>query len=125
MGRRGYVQVRQPKYGSCISDWAQASFLRYLEKHGLSVETNDEWANAEDADHWEIQIPYRKGRVGKSPSHDYAKVRAVIADLLVHPGQVKSYDGDGEHGEAAARVLEEGLKAAIREGSDYIVVEWF
>ena len=124
MGRRGYAQVKRPEYGSCISDWAQHALCSYLTDNGLEITTGDEWANAADADHWEIEIPYKKTKPGGKMQHSYVKIRRMIKELREHPDKIVDYDGHN-HGEAAARVLEECLEAAIREDNDYLVIEWF
>ena len=124
MGRRGYAQVKRPDYGSCISDWAQHAFCRYLEEHGLEIGTGSEWTDAADANHWEIEIPYKKTKPGSRMQHSYVRIRRMIKELREHPDKISDSEGHG-HGEAAARVLEECLEAAIREDNDYLVIEWF
>lgn len=126
MGRRGYAQIREPEYGSCVTDWAQSGFYDYLTEHGLDVSIGNECCNPEDADHWEIEIPYKKGKPGRSPCHDYGKVRKLIADLREHPDKIRDSDGEGRgYGEDVARVLEECLEAAIKQKSDSLVIDWF
>ena len=126
MGRRGYAQVKRPEYGSCISDWAQHAFCRYLEEHGLEVGTGNgnDWVGPADADRWEIEIPYKKTKPDSKMQHSYVRIRRMIKELREHPDRIVDYDGHN-HGEAAARVLEECLEAAIRENNDYLVIEWF
>lgn len=128
MGRRGYVMTRQPEYGTCISDWAQTAFYDYLTRHGLEVSSaGDEFVNTEDADHWEIAIPYdgrRKPDKDGNRPHNYDKIRRLIADLREHPDRVAGDDGS-PHGEAAADVLEQGLDAALKYKYDYIMVDWW
>ena len=129
MGRRGYVMIRQPEYGTCITDWAQNAFYDYLTRHGLEVSSgNDsEFTNTEDANHWEIEIPYDRRRKPDKDGrllHNYVKIRRLIADLREHPGRIVDYDGS-PHGEAAADVLEQGLHAAMRHKYDYIMIDWY
>ena len=128
MGRRGYVRVRQPEYGSCITDWAQQTLCEYLDGHGLEVNAPGEDCGAENADHWEIAIPERE-RENPKPGekrfyYDYDLVREAIADLRAHPGCVHGYEG-GACGEEAATLLEEGLAAAERDKSGFIFVDWW
>ena len=123
MGRRGYVQIKEPEYGSCISDWAQASFADYLEGHGIEIATGDDYSDPAYADHWDICLPYRAATKKRRGYNNYAKVRRLIADLREHPDKITDEDG-GVHGEIAAEVLEEGLAAAIRQDSSSITIDW-
>lgn len=127
MGRRGYVRVRQPEYGSCITDWAQQTLCEYLDGHGLEVH-DPEGDDASFSNRWEIAIPERE-RENPKPGerrfyYDYNLVREAIADLRVHPGCVHGYEG-APCGEEAADMLEEGLAAAERDKSGYIFVDWW
>jgi len=120
--------TRQPEYGTCISDWVQDAFYDYLTRHGLEVSSSgDEFVNTEDADHWEIEIPYdgrkKPDKDGNQP-HNYDKIRKLIADLRKNPGRVATDDGS-PHGEAAADVLEQGLNAALEHKYDYIMIDWY
>lgn len=122
MGRRGYVQIRQAKYGSGITDWVQTSLYNYLVDNGLDVSAGDDNCLVEDADHWDIDIPWRD--LGTRPGRDLAKIRELIADLRAHPEKVAGPDNDAQ-GAVAADLLEEGLAAAVREKSSTIVIDWF
>ena len=121
MGRRGYVQVRSPKYGSAITDWVQDSLYSYLTDNGLEIKTDDDCC-PEDADHWEIDIPWVPH--GAQSVRDLEKIRGLVADLRAHPEKVAGDDNDA-HGEIAASLLEEGLATAVREGTSVIVIDWF
>lgn len=125
MGRRGHAVVEPPKYGDyCITDWAQSQFCNYLAKRGLEVTSGDDFTNTEDADHWDIQIPYRPETKKRKGYTDYAKIRRIIADLRAHPEKIVTDDGD-PCGDRAANVLEEGLDAAISQVSCSIAIDWF
>jgi hypothetical protein len=125
MGRRGHVQIAEPQYGNnVITDWAQDDFASYLENHGIHISTGNDFGDTSCADHWDIAIPYREATKKRKGYTDYAKIRRLIADLKSHPDKVTGTDGD-PHGEAAACVLEEGLEVAIRNKSDFIVIDWF
>lgn len=128
MGRRGYVRIEQPKYGDCITDWAQESLCNYLDKRGLAVNAPGEDCGAENADHWEIAIPERERKNPKPGEkrfyYDYDLVRKAIADLRAHPKKVATDDGD-PRGDDAATLLEEGLAAAERDKSGFIFVDWW
>lgn len=126
MGRRGYVQTRPPKYGACITDWAQSSLYRYLTRRGLEIDTpSDEYCNPEDSDHWEIFIPEKGVGRGKQRKwvYDYDKVLKVAADLRKNPRAIKA-DGEGAYGDIAACLLEAGVKTAQKYKLGTIVIDW-
>lgn len=127
MGRRGYVQTRPPKYGSRITDWAQDSLYRYLTHNGLEVSSpNDECGNPEDADHWEITIPEKGVGRGKNRKYvyEYDKVLKMAADLRKNPKAITA-DGEGEYGDVAARLLEEGIETAQKYKLGIITIDWW
>lgn len=127
MGRRGYVQTRPAEYGACITDWAQNSLYRYLTRRGLEVNSTDDLCNTEDADHWEIPIPEKGVGRGKKRKrvYNYDKILKVAADLRKNPKAVKADDDEGEYGDLAASMLEEGIKAAKKHKLGTITIDWW
>ena len=131
MGRRGYVQKRQAEYDEnvCLSDYAQATAVDYLEKRGVNVHTGDSsgMSDPECSDHWEIEIPMKRAGRGKNVEYvrDNDKMNRIIAELRKHPGKVKSEYGDGEYGGELAALLEAGMKAAEKHGYDWILVDFW
>lgn len=131
MGRRGYVQKRQAEHDQsvCLSDYAQATAVDYLEKKGIGVYTGDSsgMANPDYSDHWEIAIPTKKIGRGRNVEYirDVDKMNRIIADLRKHPGKVKSEYGDGDYGEELAALLEAGMKAAEKHGYNWILVDFW
>lgn len=120
MGRCGRAQVLMPEYGDCaISDHAQGAVYAYLLGRGLEVVAVDEYCNAEDADRWEIPIPY-----DSSGHNNYSVLEATIRHCRSNPDAVKTFDGYPV-GEYLADMLEEGVNAAKKHGYRCIAVDWF
>lgn len=124
MGRRGYVQITPPKYGSCVSDWLQESFYYFLCDTKLEVDADNEWA-PQCADHWDIIIPGKFAGRGKKRRYviDYDAVLRVARRLKARPGLVKDNEGTA-CGEACAYLLEEGAEAAKKHKSGVITIDW-
>ena len=130
MGRRGYVQSRHAEHEDiCISGYAQAAAVAYLEKKGINVYSGDssEMSGPGCSDRWEIEIPTKKIGRGRNVEYirDVDKMNRIIADLREHPGRVKSEYGDGDYGEELAALLEAGMKAAEKHGYDWILVDFW
>lgn len=131
MGRRGYVQSRHAEHDQsvCLSGYAQATAVAYLEGKGIDVYTGDTsgMADPDCSDRWEIAIPTKKiGRGGNAKyGLDIAKMNRIIADLRKHPGKVKSEYGDGAYGEELANLLEAGMRAAEKHGYEWILVDFW
>ena len=131
MGRRGYVQKRHAEHDQsvCLSDYAQATAVAYLEEKGIDVCTGDSsgMADPDCSDHWEIAIPMKK--VGRGKNAEYVlntnKMNRIIADLRKHPGKVKSECNDRAYGEELADLLEAGMKAAEKHGYEWIIVDFW
>lgn len=131
MGRRGYVQSRHAEHDQsvCLSSYAQAAAVVYLEEKGIGVYTGDPsgMADPDFSDHWEIAIPMKKIGRGRNVEYirDVDKMNRIIADLREHPGRVKSEHGDGDYGEELAALLEAGMKAAEKHGYNWILVDFW
>ena len=131
MGRRGYVQSRRAEHDQsvCLSDYAQATAVAYLEEKGIGVYTGDSSGTADPdfSDHWEIAIPMKKIGRGRNVEYirDVDKMNRIIADLRKHPGKVKSEYGNGDYGEELAALLEAGMKAAEKHGYNWILVDFW
>lgn len=131
MGRGGYVQKVQATHDMdvCLSGWAQATAVAYLEGKGINVYTGDTscMSDPDCSDHWEIEIPTKRTGRGKNAKDviDVNRMDRIISDLRKHPGKVKSEDGDGEYGEDLAAILETGMKAAVKHGYEWIMVDFW
>lgn len=131
MGRRGYVQKRHAEHDQsvCLSGYAQATAVAYLEEKGIDVCTGDSsgMADPDCSDHWEIAIPMKKVGCGKNAEYvlDTNKMNRIIADLRKHPEKVKSEYGDGAYGKELADLLEAGMKAAEKHGYEWILVDFW
>lgn len=128
MGRRGYVQQVRAQHDKtvCLSDWAQATAVAYLEGKGINVYTGDSsgMSSPEYSDHWEIEIPMLRTR-GGGYVRDVARMDHIIADLRRHPEKVKGETGEGEYGDDLAALLEAGMKAAEAHDYDWIMVDFW
>lgn len=128
MGRRGYVQKMQARHDMdvCLSDWAQATAVAYLEGKGINVYTGDSsgMSDPDYSDHWEIEIPLKRTRGGKYV-RDTARMDRIVADLRRHPEKVKGETGEGEYGEDLAALLEAGMKAAEKHDYEWIMVDFW
>lgn len=120
MGKRAHVHVHQPVYGAFEFTYhAQSSAAEYLEENGITISTENECANVEDADHWEIMIPWNDG------GPDYGAIRSLIDDLRKHPDKVVGDEGGWNLGEEFAGLLEEGIESAEKNHYDWIFIDWF
>lgn len=124
MGRRGYVQKRQAEHemSVCLSDWGQSAAASYLEELGLNICTESSMIGSEDADKWEIELPWT-GK-GKRAHVDWRKMEKIVRDLRKKPSLVCGDDGT-EYGEDLAALLEEGLKAAKKHNYSWIIVDFW
>lgn len=127
MGRRGYVQVRQPEYGDTyVQGDDQHAAYAFLERKGINVIAGDTMCNAEDADHWEVEIPtkhvntYDKNKdiVTHEEIVQYDKAWKIVRFLREHPRSVSC-------SAQLADLLEEGLKAAEKRKYGVIAIDWF
>ena len=131
MGRRGYVQSRHAEHdeSACLSGYAQATAVDYLEKRGVNAHTGDPsgMSDPECSDHLEIEIPMKRVDRGKNVEYvrDVDKMNRIIAELRKHPNKVKSEYGDGEYGEELAALLEAGMKAAGKHDYDWILIDFW
>lgn len=127
MGRRGYVQRRHAEHDTsvCLSDWAQAQAVRYLEDNGINVYTGDSSGMTDPgtSDHWEIEIPMRKTRGGKFV-RDFRKLEGIILDLRKNPHKVTD-DMNEQHAEELADILETGMRVAESRGYEWIMVDFW
>lgn len=131
MGRRGHVQTRHAEYDAdvCLSDWAQATAVAYLEKKGINVYAGDSTGMWDPAcsDRLEIEIPLKRVGRGENVKYvrDVARMDRIIAELRRRPDRVKSEDGKEPYGEDLASLLEAGMKAAEKHGYDWILVDFW
>lgn len=131
MGRRGYVQKRQAEHETsvCLSDWAQATAIAYLETKGINVYTGDSSGMSDpgSSDRWEIEIPLKRVGRGRNARYvrDVGRMDRIVADLRRHPKKVMSEDGCREYGNELAALLEEGMKAASKHDYNWIMVDFW
>ena len=131
MGRRGYVQTRHAEHDAdvCLSDWAQATSVAYLEKKGINVCTGDSTGmlDPDCSDRWEIEIPLKRVVHGERVEYvrDVARMDRIIAELRRHPDRVMSEDGKEPYGEDLAALLEAGMKAAEQHDYEWILVDFW
>ena len=118
MAIRAHVQTVQPEYGNYrLSSWVKTAVYCFLgEIKSLDVRTEGEGFLG---DHWDIEF------------QNLDAIESVAKQLHEHPDALDKYldsepDMIGKNfGENLARLLDEGIAAAKKNGYTTIAIDWF